>query len=69
MPVHAPVAGEGGGHALGARTVRVAVEEREVCGHKLRSLLLAHPQLGGEVVCKERNWKSKNYCLKIEASI
>lgn len=50
VPVHAPVAGEGRGHALGARDVRVAVEEGEVGRNEVRARRHAHRQFGSEVV-------------------
>ena len=42
LTIYTPVAGEGGGHTLGARRVRVAVEEGEVCGHQVGTILWSH---------------------------
>ena len=42
LTVDTPVAGEQGGHAGGAGAVRVAVEEGEVGGHKVRPVLHPH---------------------------
>lgn len=42
VPVHAPVAREQGRHAGGAGAVGVAVEEGEVCCHKIWTILHSH---------------------------
>ena len=55
LTVDTPVAGEGRGHALGARGVGVAVEEGKVGGHKVRSVRHPHRQLGREVGLARRD--------------
>lgn len=60
MPINAPVTWERRGHALCARTVRVAVEEREVCGHKVRPRRHAHRQLCRKVICKQSSTTINN---------
>lgn len=52
VPVDAPVARVRRGHALGARGVRRAVEEREVRRHKVRPRRHAHRQFRREVICR-----------------
>lgn len=52
MAIHAPIARKRRGHALRARAVSVAVEEREVCCYEVRPCAHPHRQLRRKVICR-----------------